>query len=400
MADMYDPGNDAPVITFPTPADNGQATDITNTQPTDTGTDQQPIVQTIDLSTVKDPDMVDFYRAQAEIGEIKLVDAETSTDTPAQAEQPKVGDQPKPTPPKDQLMVPKARLDSVLNRVETAEQQAAYWRGVAEARAEPRGGSGQQADITTQPATVPQQPLTFEQQLAALAEEEDAIATKFDDGEITAKEMNAQLRTVRSREAGLREDMLRQQITSTMPKPTSVDEVKVQLESEQREATLYEQHPLAAIVFPPAGSPQDQAEAADPGVREVMDSMRSSVRALAKQEMLRNHPGISGHQADALFQSYIAKAADQYARTNEAFIPQAIPRIATPQAGGTTGQKPLSPTAQARLDKMGVAANQPPDMGNLGSSRGSADEWTPERYAGLTDDQLARLPQHIHDRFV
>jgi hypothetical protein len=400
-----------PVVDAGQPAASGIAfTDttapvVTNTDTpavsfTDTQQDasQAAALPQIDLNTVKDPDMVQFYKDAAELGEVTLVGGEGS-------QPPKEGDpEPEPNPasaevkPKDTdkgqqpaPMIPKARFDEVRSRAETAEQKAAYWRGVAEARAadHPPANAGGQDQSQDQGR---QQQITFEQQIAELAAQEDAIAERFDNGEIDAKTMNAELRTVRQQEAALREANLHEQIRQAVPKAPTVDDVKAQIESEQQAVALYQANPLAGLVFPENGSAQAQAEIQDPAYREIMDTRRELVKVEARQALLRDHPGIQGPQADVLFREYLAHTANAYAAT---WFPNEAAKVAAPAA------KPgLSPTAQARLDKMSVAAAQPPNPANLGTSQGVADQWTPERYAALSDDQLARLPAHVHERFA
>lgn len=360
-------------------------------------TEQTASIPQIDLTQVRDPDMVQFYKDSAELGEVTLVGDSSATAKPVEpgAAEPAAPAKPAEPQPQDAAakpapMIPKARFDEVSTAAQRARDEAMYWRGVAEARSTAPAPAVQDQQAGQQVQT--QQPLTFEQQIAALAAREDAISEQFDNGEIDAKTMNQQLRTLRQEEANLREANLQQQIAQTVPKAPTVDEVRAQLESEQHAQALYQAHPLAGLVFPEAGTAQAAAEAADPGLAQVMHARREMVKVEARTTLLAQYPGVSGPQADALFRQVLAQTADQYARV---WFPNEAAKTAIKPAGTPA----LSPTAQARLDKMGVAAAQPPNPASLGTSQGVADQWTPEAYAALTDDQLARLPQHVHERF-
>lgn len=359
--------------------------------------EQTDSIPQIDLSQVRDPDMVQFYKDSAELGEVTLVGDSSATAKPAEpgAAEPAAPAKPAEPQPQDVAakpapMIPKARFDEVSTAAQRARDEAMYWRGVAEARATAPAPAVQDQQAGQQVKT--QQPLTFEQQIAALAAREDAISEQFDNGEIDAKTMNQQLRALRQEEATLREANLQQQIAQTVPKAPTVDEVKAQLESEQQAQALYQAHPLAGLVFPEAGTAQAVAEASDPGLAQVMNARRDMVKAEARATMMAQYPGVAGPQADALFRQVLAQTADQYARV---WFPNEAAKTAIKPAGTPA----LSPTAQARLDKMGVAAAQPPNPASLGTSQGTANAWTAERYAALSDDELARLPAHVHEQF-
>lgn len=357
--------------------------------------EQQSEIPVIDLATVSDPDMQDYYQAQAEIGAVKLAGAQDQQQGTGSEQAPQGGEQQpeqqgqqdqERQPDKATIMVPKPRLDEVLTRAERAEQDAAFWRGVAQARGEVmQQGSGAQPGADANGGTTEQpKQQTPDEMLAALAAEEDAIAERYDAGDISEKEKTQLLRDVRNREFEVRKALLApppQQPAQTV----TVDDVKRQLEAEKQESQLYEQHPYAALVFPA------QAET-DPSTKAVMDARRSMVKAEARDALLRDHPGISGPQADAMFRDYLARTADKY---GPAWFGE-IKGKASPQAGGT-GQ--MSPAAQDRLNKMGVQRQQPADIGNLGTSQGAGDEWTSDRIAALSDDQYAALPEHIRARF-
>lgn len=255
-------------------------------------------IPTIDISKVEDPDMVDLHRARAELGEVTLTgDAAThappptepateATATPADAQQ------------KDQPTIPKPRFDEVLADKAQAERDAAYWRGVAQARGEQAGAS---------PQAPPQDELpkakTVDEVLGELAAEEDAIAAKYDDGELTEVERTKALRDVRNREFAARQAaMAPPPVTPSAPSITVAD-VKDQLASDRHAEALYQRHPYAKLLWE---APMD-----DP----VIAARQEMVKTEARAEVLRDHPGISGHQADVLYRESLAKVANSYGPT-------------------------------------------------------------------------------------
>lgn len=336
-------------------------------------------IPTIDISKVEDPDMVDLHRARAELGEVTLTgdtatpapppteSATEATATPADAQQ------------KDQPTIPKPRFDEVLADKARAERDAAYWRGVAQARGEQAGTSPQ-----APPRDEPPKAKTVDEVLGDLAAEEDDIAAKHDNGETTEVEKTKALRDVRNREFAARQAAMAPPPVTPPAQSITVADVKDQLAADQHAEALYQQHPYSKLLW--------EASATDP----VTAARQEMVRTEARAEVLRDHPGISGHQADVLFRESLAKVANSY---GPAWFPGAkVNQPQTNPAGADPAKSP-SPQAQARLDKMGVERAQPPDIGNLGTSAGG-DEWTPEKVMQLTDDQFARLPDSVRQRFL
>jgi hypothetical protein len=366
-------------------------TEPTTAQPTAPETtpvpQDPPAVPEIDLSKVADPDMQDFYRAQAELGAVKLAGQDIPPKTESKdGDEPPIKTEAQPAEERSDKppMIPKPRLDEALTAKQRAEQEAAYWRGVAQAR-------GEAMPEAASPKEQPKEP-AIDDKLAALAAEEDALAKKYDEGEITLADFTRLSRDLRGREAAVREETLRAKFPQHgQPNAEStVEEVKRQLEAERQAQSLYEQHPAAQMVFPV------QPEA-DLKVRSLMDTRRAMVQAEAKAALLNDHPGISGAQADALYREYLARTADRYAKV---WFPEAaaakVGSSSSPQAGGSG---PMSPAAQDRLAKMEVQRQHPPNIGNLGTAKGIGDEWTPEKIASLSDDQFAALPDHVRARF-
>lgn len=362
-----------------------------NTEPGNPGEGQQqtPLTVTEPVAFV-DPDDAELEEAktaaQAEeaAGQGENQDGAATGADPQQQQttEPKgetqQGQQPEP------VMIPKARFDEVLQRATTAEHAAAYYRGMAEARAQ-----GQPQGQPQQAQTQPQQQATPEQRLADIQTQVDVLAKKFDDGEITFSELKRQERDLANQEQGIREELLLAKVS-----PQQAPQTQESLALAAHTDTLLEQHPWVQV-YDQLGTDAEWAFLRD-----------QAAQTLAAQGM---QPSRGEHYRAAL-QSEVAQLMDRYGPVMLAERAQArgisIPQGQTAQPSQAQGQqqqqptqRQMSPTAQQRQGKLAMMEAAPP---NINALTGARDEAMPteSRIETMSDEDYDALPPATRDRLL
>ena len=281
------------------------------------------------------------------------------------------------TPPQDQSkgkqpapMIPKARLDEVLSERDKHLQEAAYWRGVAESRVgKPTDG---------QPPQEP--PITPEQHLAAIRLQQEALAKKFDEGELTMTDYVKQSHALDDLAQSVREDALLAKVKPAA-QPNSSDDFGLASET----ARLEEAHPWVKVL---EQIPNNDAD-------------WNYLRGVAISNLAsRGIDAAAGKYGTYQLRREIAELADQYGPT--LFGPRAkAAGLTLPDASQQQQQKPaLSPTAQARQAKLGTMASAPPNI--AGMSGAGADTGMPSaaRIEEMSDDDIGNLPDSVRRKLL
>jgi hypothetical protein len=291
--------------------------------------------------------------------------------------------QPQGQPQPEAVMIPKARFDEVNGRAQQAEQSAAYWRGVAEARAAAQ--QPWQPGPGGQPQPQPAQP-TPEQRLASIHAAQDDLATKFDNGEITMAEFKKQERELNGQEMTLREEMLIQRVQPAAQAPDGNQSLYL----DTLTANLEQEHPWVQV-FDQVGTDADwsylKAQAIDNLTQRGVDprtgdigryELRKEIAVLADQL----GPTLVGNRAKA---KGIALPGDQ------------------PQ-GGTPGQPQppqLSPQAQQRQRKLEMAAGSPPNLRSMGTDAPDPSGLPSDsRIEDMSDDEIGNMPDSVRRRMM
>lgn len=285
-----------------------------------------------------------------------------------------------PAPSQDsQVMIPKARLDEVSGQRDQERQNAAYWRGVAEARAhqpgQPQGGAQPQP---------PQQQATPEQRLAAIHTKQDELAAKFDNGEITYSDLVKQQRELNLQEQGIREQQLlaKTQPAAPAPAPQSdalyLDNLTAQLETE---------HPWVQV-FDKVGTEIDWKYLKDRAIENCVARGVDVTKGDIGKYQLRKEVAIL---ADTLGPNLIGDRA----RAKGIAIPDAQQPAAQQQ------QPPpgLSPTAQARANKLDLAEGAPPNVARMSGATGDGTP-TDSRIEQMSDDDIGNLPDSTRRKLL
>ena len=290
-------------------------------------------------------------------------------------------------------MIPKQRFDQIAKRAYEAEQKIAHLQGRLEgmSAAQQFGRSPQSQQGHGQPQPQPQQRQTTPEELIAqIRERGKSAAKRFDDGEITAVELE-EIRSsnedalARIREYQFAQRMKREQEQSQPAKPAVSD-----LYLDERTAELENRYPA---------------------IREVQDRNEIEAYRQQAQQVLQNR-GVDlsqmsqGHAKLALRET-VAQIAEITYNKPYREARAAIQRLArgedfTAVMGQQQTQQPAqSPQAQARAKKLAMAENMPPDIQAMNGAKSSTDRsYSDVELENMSDDDIAALPTSLRNKLL
>lgn len=274
-----------------------------------------------------------------------------------------------------QPMIPKVRFDEQVGKereaAHRATTEAAYWKGQADALARASGQPG---------ADQPAAEVTPADQITALRAEQQAIAEKYDNGELEGGYPEA------TRLSAEIEDKIFQiradQLTPTAPATTdrAPDFISAAVLTEMTQQ-LEDDHPYSRE-----------------GV--LNDEQWGMIRELAEVELVRQNIPLDGTpQSQFQARQILAQLTDKWGpnltglTVEEVTASQAQP---LPSAG-----KP-SVKAEARRAKLALAAGHPVDINRVGEAGGQPDSGVPSdaEIEAMTEDEIMALPKSIRQKIT
>lgn len=344
---------------------------------------QQPPVAVV-AST--DPDEIELQQALA------LAKAEETGAPPAGQAQPNGGTQAQQTAapgPKDQtapgaqpegVMIPKARFDEVLARATKAEQEAAYQRGLAEGR-QPAAPAPGQPGGQPQPAAA-----TPEQRLAAIDTEIDALATKFDNGEITMADYKKQERALDDKRLAIRDEGLVARV-----KPVEAPVADNALYLDNLTAQLEDAHPWVNVLQQ-VGTDHDwaylKALATDNLIARKIDPTQNTT--IVSYELRKEMAQLADTMGPGLLTAR--------AQAKGIALPGQTQQDPQQPAGG----KPApTPNAANRAAKLALAATAPPNLSAMTGTPGAPGvDVSDTTVEAMTDEAIGALPAAARNRLL
>lgn len=296
---------------------------------------------------------------------------------PKDQQQPAAGAQPAAEP----TMIPYARFVEVNSAKSEAERVAAYWRGIAEARGTPAPAA--QPAQTQQTQTVePPDPLK------ALRDEKKALAKRYDGGELSMEDYEAQRDALDDKATSIREEQLLARVPKAAAPAQGASDA---LYLETLTAQLEIQHPWV-VVFDQVATNSEwellRTRAIDNCAARGVDPTKGD---LGRYELRKEIAKL----ADELGHALIGKRATEKG-------------IALPGAQASQGQQqqqqqqqpPRVPQAQARLDAMVKAAGAPPDISNLAGNGAGDPGGVPSdaHLERMSDEEINALPVSVRNR--
>ena len=310
------------------------------------------------------------------------------------AEQEAAPEEPEPVqPPPDTRTVPLAALQHERQKARALELEIARLNGIAEGQHRAGRPAAQEA---------PPEP-TPEQKRAAVEAEWDteieALAKRYDDGEIGLAEHGKTLRRLNARYQGQVEEIVRQPVTQpSQPDPEALER-DINDDSGVRRAStkLADDNPWL--------------RQSTPGLRKALEADLAAVqprgiewaRHIAEQAGQNyDRLGVRG-QTVFLRIGMVAAAKEagldqQYSRTIDAPSQSPPQQPAQPQKG--RHPNPGAPTTDQRRAKAGLARTHPPDLTQAGSPAGSGQAVTEADIEGMTDEEIEALPKSVKDKLL
>lgn len=288
--------------------------------------------------------------------------------------QPEEGQAPQPAQPAQPAaeqgspMIPKARLDEVLRERTTANEQAEYWRGVAEGRI-PHPGAPQGTTPQAPAPTAPPQP-TADQQLQALRDQQDELARRYDSGDLSFADLHRQTRALDNQIDSLREQAILQRVEQ---------QSRGQQDSlflEARTVELEAQHPYLGIV-----SRDDLAFLTHTAYRQlVAEGVQLKENDARSKLAIRERAGI---------------LSDKYGK-DWGYKLEGVAPAGTPSQPVQT-----SATPQDRASKLALQGQMPPNTAGMsGVGRDDPSGMTSGQIESMSDEEIAALPQATKNRLL
>lgn len=346
-----------------------------------------------------DPDVIEWEAAKAAVKAEETAkgaddqDNQAGADGPQQPPAAAAKDQPQgeKSPvtgqqPADVALIPKPRFDEVLDAKNKAEQNAAYWRGIAEARAPAAPGQSGQPQQAQQQQPQP----TPQERIASLRTKIVAVAKQYDDGEITYAELKAQEARITDEIDAAREEALLAKVKPATPAASSGnDELYLETLTNQLEDDHPWVKPFNAVATETewnfvAARARDNLEARGVPLKGALGSyeLRKEISVLID----KHAPSLIADRAEA-------------AKVKGFAFPGSQPSQGQQQQKPAQQQKPLSPEAQARKAALEKAANAPPDISALNSNAGDPNGMPSEAaIEGMSDEEISALPKPVQDR--
>lgn len=363
------------------------------TQPTDDGTNletenlQSTATKADDDFTSEDHDpmIAEMKAAEAKVaaeeGTQETAAAEASGDVTDPAAQPAaVATKDKGPMP----MIPKARLDEVLSENTLLRDQVGYLRGLADARKLPEATAPAAKPAEGQSARKPAEAVgavdAIETAISAAEEKKLALAERYDNGEISNKQMvqeqiaiDKEIRGLSNQRIDKMQETARteaQAVVATNNFETVKNNVGLQLQAK---------HPGVAVI-----------DALPPNMR---DGVWKDITTQATANLAAKGIDVkSGPQAKLLLIQEKARLTDDLSAFG---LQGKAPQPAAPS--GQPTQPKISPTALNRQAKIELANSQPPSITDMGAGADNA-EITDDDIARMSEDQMADLIQKAPQR--
>ena len=335
----------------------------------------------VDTDYDNDPMIVAMKEAEKELAAAEGAQKPDQTQNPEQAqpaqEQGKPGEtaqnpDPQADPNKDMPMIPKARLDEALSKQRTAEDQVAYLSKIVDAQSsviknmpgkQPGTGEPPKGEETQPPVT------DFKTQVEELEAKKLEIAEKYDEGELSFKEAQAQSveidRTIRN----LTDQHYTKVVSDSKAETQRTLNQQNTLQEAKREAArLQPEYPYVAEID---AMPKHEAE----GYWHII---RTEAAAKLQEQ------GVQAFRNNVETPEFIKAICELSNVYGPKFTGKQLQTATTQQQAGQP-----KPTAQERAQKIELSNQQPPSMANAGHV---------EIQSGLTAQDLEKMtPEQVAD---
>lgn len=339
-----------------------------------------------------DPDFIALKKAREDVEAERGQSVTAPKADPAAPPAPSADPDPQAHTPKPRRqVVPKDRFDEVNAQARRLADENLYLKGLLEART--AGGTQPPAVQPTAPPSLVNdsgvRPITDADRAARMAQiaelegQLDAIADKFDAGEISRREERNLARPLEAAIQAIRETDLAQFLLSSVPRPQAAPlAISDQQILDQQLVELTKAHPWSAVM-----SPEEIAYLRDEALREGA---------------ARGKPFGTGPTETLRLRKRIAELATKYGPDwYENQDPRTI--LGLPPQGQTISPQPAATRTPAPAPTNPALRNQiqhPPNVHQMGGPGAGTGEITEERILALSDDEIGNLPPAVRARIL
>lgn len=284
-------------------------------------------------------------------------------------------------------MIPKARLDEVLQERDQLRQTAQYLQGVVDTQTRMMTTAPQAPSQGNQqpgaPAAPQPQAATIDQQIAQAEAQKLELAEKYDAGDLSTKEYQEQVIGL-DRQIRTLSDQSHQALVESATRKAQATTQQTLLESQVNAAAIKIQaeHPYVAVI--------DQHH----NGTAIWNMIDAEAQQALIQKGINPHDGTPASRVALMNEK--AALADKYGPTLTGV--QVQPQV-QPQQQQQQPSPGLSPVAQARLAKIDVANQQPPASGSIGNT-GQVNQISDDDIMKMSQDEIAALPASVLRRFT
>jgi hypothetical protein len=285
--------------------------------------------------------------------------------------------EPEPAEGKKQppAMIPKPRFDEVRGRLSKAEQAAIYWKGVAEGRIQQQGQTPKQEEEAPAPDPV-----------ADLEAEQEALAKRYDDGDISMTEFTQENRR------------LTRELAKAEAAHTPTEDADPKQSDFSGNLAVQSAYREIAKANPWLSQP---TKGLQEGLRADLEDLNDRAHELARSEGIsidtRTEQGVVLHRAFLIAAAHEAGLPQRYGWTPPAEEPEQPPQS---QSGRQrSNPKPGAPTPDQRRQKVALRNSLPGDPTQAGVAGTPGQEPSAAEIANMNEDEIAALPESIKAKY-
>lgn len=283
----------------------------------------------------------------------------------------------------DAIMIPKPRLDEVLAKNSELQAKLDYMSGVTTTQQQMmemlRNSASQTTQQNQQAAPEPQK--DFETLVGELENKKLELAEKYDEGELSTKDYEAQKVEI---DRSIRKMLIDQNAQQA-------DLIKQQTQAAAQQQLTQQQIASAA----------EQLMVKHPYVKEIdalpnADGAWQFINSIAQNNLIQR--GINPN--DGSVQSQLAMMQEKAALTDQHGAYLTGKQLSMPQGSNTpTIAGGLTQQQKERLDKINLAQQQPPSASGVAGT-GQEQQFDDTRIEEMSMDELANLPDHIARKYM
>ena len=315
-----------------------------------------------------DPMLAGLKEAEAEIAAEAEKAEKEKAETEEKSEEP-AGEKKEGSDNKDLIQIPKPRLDEVLSQRDAARDQVIYLKGIVDTQSQLIAAKGNENPEAEKTGEKKEPEISYEDQIKAQEQKKLEIADKYEEGEITFKEMqqslidaDREIRTITEKHYQSISDQTKQEAAKTVEDYNAQNYVRAEA------LRIQENNPYIAEID------------------KLPSGIRDGIWLEVTNEAVKSLAAKGGNPNDLL-----ALMREKAELINTNYGPRYIGDLKKGEE--KPENKGLSEEAKRRSEKIDLSNKQPPSM--AGSGKGDVQQnLTEDDLLNMSDDQIADLYDH------